>query len=120
LDARDQSPESRAFLDQLKGARDYFSTTPPVYSDDSGLTRLQSDDVSMIVEIPPSFGRDLRKGSGPEVLSQVDGAIPFRTETIAQYVRGVHNTLLEDPGSDLEAGPKILLGGEHTCFTMHE
>lgn len=103
---RDRSPESRAYLDQFKGTRDYFSVTPPIHSDDAGLERLQSDDVSLIVEIPPSFGRDARRGSAPEILAQVDGAMPFRAETIAQYARGVHNTLLQDPGTGLETGPK--------------
>ncbi|MGN6108196.1 MAG: ribosome-associated ATPase/putative transporter RbbA [Kofleriaceae bacterium] len=105
---RDQTPESRTYLEQFKGARDYFSATPPVYSDDVGLERLQSDDISLIVEIPPSFGRDERRGAGPEVLAQVDGAMPYRAETIAQYVRGVHNTWLQDPGAGPAAEPKEL------------
>lgn len=103
---RDRSPESHTYLDQFKGARDYFSVTPPVRSDDAGLGRLQSDDISLLVEIPPGFGRDVRRGAAPEVLAQVDGAMPFRAETVAQYARGVHNTLLQDPGSGLQTGPK--------------
>jgi ribosome-dependent ATPase len=102
---RDHTPESRAYLDQFHGARPYFSPTPPVYTDDRGLERLQSDDVSLIVEIPPSFGRDVRRGTGPEVLAQVDGAMPFRAETVAQYARGVHDDLLRDPGTGLSTGP---------------
>jgi ribosome-dependent ATPase len=76
-----------------------------VFSDDEGLKRLQSDDVSMILEIPPDFGRDRRRGSQPQVLAQVDGANPFRGETVTQYVRGVHNGLLQDPGYNLTPGP---------------
>jgi ribosome-dependent ATPase len=102
---RDHTPESRAYLDQFHGARPYFSPTPPVHTDDSGLARLQSDDVSLIVEIPPSFGRDVRRGAGPEVLAQVDGAMPFRAETVAQYARGVHDDLLRDPGNGLPTAP---------------
>ena len=103
---RDHSPESRAYLDQFHGARPYFSPAPPVRSDDAGLARMQSDDVSLIVEIPPSFGRDVRRRSGPEVLAQVDGAMPFRAETVAQYARGVHNTMLADPGTDISTPPE--------------
>ena len=103
---RDRSPESRAYLDQFHGARDYFTATPPVHSDDSGLERMQSGDVSLIVEVPPSFGRDVRRGAGPEILAQVDGAMPFRAETVAQYARSVHNGLLQDPGTGLPTGPK--------------
>ena len=102
---RDHTPASRAYLDQFHGARPYFSPTPPIHSDDTGLERLQSDDVSLIVEIPPSFGRDARRGAGPEVLAQVDGAMPFRAETVAQYARSVHDGLLQDPGTGLSTGP---------------
>jgi ribosome-dependent ATPase len=103
---RDRSPESRAYLEQFRGARNYFTTTPPIHSDDEALKRLQSDDISLAVEIPPSFGHDQRRGSAPEVLANMDGAMPFRGETVAQYVRGVHNTLLQDPGSSVKAAPK--------------
>ena len=103
---RDQSPESRAYLDQFRGSREYFDVAPPIHSDDTGLRQLRSGDTSVVVEIPPGFGRDMRRGSGPDVLAQVDGAMPFRAETVAQYVRGVHKTLLQDPGSGLQAGPK--------------
>jgi len=34
----------------------------------------------------------------------VDGAMTFRGETVAQYVQGVHNTLLRDPASGLQTG----------------
>jgi ribosome-dependent ATPase len=61
-------------------------------SADEALKRLQSDDVSVVIEIPPHFGRDFRRGSGPEVLAQVDGAMTFRGDTVAQYVQGVHAT----------------------------
>ncbi len=103
---RDQSPESRAYLEQFRGAREYFDVGPPIHSDDTGLRQLRSGDTSVVVEIPPNFGRDARRGSSPEVLAQVDGAMPFRAETVGQYVRGVHKTLLQDPGSGLQAGPK--------------
>ena len=44
------------------------------------MRRLQSDDISLIMEIPPNFGRDLRKGQPPEVSADVDGADDFRGE----------------------------------------
>jgi ribosome-dependent ATPase len=102
---RDQSPESRAYLEQFAASSEYFSTMPPVVSDAAGLERLRSGDVSFIVEIPPGFGRDARRRATPEVLVQVDGAMPYRAETISQYVRGVHNTMLRDPGNELRGPP---------------
>jgi ribosome-dependent ATPase len=103
---RDQTAESRAYLEQFASSPIYFSRTPPLQSDDEALKRLQSDDVSFVLEVPPQFGRDLRRGSGPDVMAQVDGAMPFRGETVTQYVQGVHNTLLKDPGEGLYAGPQ--------------
>ncbi|RKH74188.1 ribosome-associated ATPase/putative transporter RbbA [Corallococcus aberystwythensis] len=95
----DQSPESRLYLEQFSAAKPYFALTPPAASSDEALRRLQSDDVSMVLEIPPRFGLDLRRGSGPEVLAQVDGAMTFRGDTVEQYVQGVHNRMLRDPAS---------------------
>jgi ribosome-dependent ATPase len=94
---QDQTYESRAYLEQFAGAPRYFREERPARSADEVLERLQSDDVSMVLEIPPNFGRDLRRGSGPEVFAQVDGAMTFRGETVAQYVKGVHSNLLKDP-----------------------
>ena len=87
---QDQSPESRRYLEQFAGSPRYFADTPPASSAADALKRLQADDVSVVVEIPPNFGRDFRRGAGPEVLAQVDGAMTFRGDTVEQYVQGVH------------------------------
>jgi ribosome-dependent ATPase len=102
---RDRSPESRAYLEQFAASRTYFTPTRPVYSDEDALQRMKSDDISLLVEIPPSFGRDFRRGTAPDVLAQVDGAMTFRGETVAQYVQAVHSTLLKDPASGLYTEP---------------
>jgi ribosome-dependent ATPase len=97
----DHSPESRMYLEQFAASKRYFTGTPPARSGDEALKRLQSDDVSLVLEVPPNFGRDFRRGAGPEVLAQVDGAMTFRGDTVAQYVQGVHATMLKDPASGL-------------------
>ncbi len=102
----DRSPESRSYLEQFAGSKPYFIATPPVRSASEGLERLQADDVSVVLEVPPNFGRDLRRGSRPEVLAQVDAAMTFRGETVAQYVQGVHQTLLKNPASGLQLPPR--------------
>jgi ribosome-dependent ATPase len=103
---QDHSPESREYLEQFRGSPTYFHHTHPVRSDGEALKRLQSDDVSLVVEVPPHFGRDLRRGASPQVMAHADGAMPFRGETITQYTRRVHTTLLQDPGSRLQPTPK--------------
>ncbi len=101
----DQSPESRAYLEQFAGSPRYFKHTPPVRSADEGLLRLQADDISVLLEIPPSFGRNFRRGNAPDVLAQVDGAMTFRGETVAQYVQGVNDKMLQNPAMGLQTGP---------------
>ena len=101
----DQSPESHAYIQQFEGSSVYFTPTSPAASDDEALERLKADDVSMVLELPPDFGRGYRRGSKPEVLGQVDAAMTFRGDTVAQYVQGVHNEMLKDAGSVLFAKP---------------
>src|SRR5262249_44351798 len=100
------TPESRAYLEQFAGSTRYFTQQRPARSADDALERLQSDDVSLVLEIPPDFGRDLRRGNGPEVLAQVDGAMTFRGETVAQYVKGAPGTTLLAPSRPPSAPQK--------------
>jgi ribosome-dependent ATPase len=102
---RDQSQDSRTYIEQFRSIPRYFRWEPPTFSDDDALKRLQSDEVATVVEIPPNFSRDLRRGDTPDIFAQIDGANPFRAETIRQYVDGVQSTLLADPGNRLFRGP---------------
>jgi ribosome-dependent ATPase len=97
----DRSPESQTYLDQFSGSARYFTKTPPAQSFDEALERLKSDDVSVVLEVPPQFGRDFRRGANPDVLANVDGAMTFRGDTVAQYVQGVTATALTDPATGL-------------------
>jgi ribosome-dependent ATPase len=102
----DRSAESRAYLEQFAGTPRYFTQARPVRSANDALQRLQSDDVSLVLEVPPNFGRNLRKGSRPEVMAQVDGANTFRGETVSQYVQSVQDTSLRDPANGLAIQPE--------------
>jgi ribosome-dependent ATPase len=114
---QDQSPESRRYLEQFAGSPRYFSGTPPASSAADALKRLQADDVSVVVEIPPNFGRDFRRGAGPEVLAQVDGAMTFRGDTVEQYIQGIHATTLADPATGLQtASPRKYTAGIESRF----
>jgi ribosome-dependent ATPase len=97
----DQSPESRDYLAQFAGSPRYFQRTPPAQSSDEALHRLQADDVSLVLEIPPQFGKDYRRGNQPEILAHVDGAMTFRGDTVAQYVSSVFLDTMKDPASGL-------------------
>ena len=88
-----QSPESRAYISEIAGSR-YFESTPALESAEDGHMRLKAGDVSLVVELPPDFGRKLRAGEPTEVLATVDGAIPFKGETVEGYVAGLHQTFM--------------------------
>jgi ribosome-dependent ATPase len=60
-------------------------------------TRLKSGAVNTTIEIPPGFGRDIKRGRPTEVSVWIDGAMPFRAETIHGYLEGVHAQFLADP-----------------------
>ena len=90
----DGGPESRAYIAEIDGSR-YFSSTAPLATVQEGRRRLVSGDVSLVVELPPDFGRKLRAGEPTEVLATVDGAIPFKGETLEGYVAGLHRHFLD-------------------------
>lgn len=92
---RDNTFESRAYLEQLRGSS-YFVERPPLKDPADLQDRLKRGDVSATVEIPPGFGRDLRRGRPTEVGVWIDGAMPFRAETIRGYLVGVHQQYLAD------------------------
>ncbi len=86
---RDQSPESRAYIENIAGSR-YFIERPPIRDDADLERRLRNGELALAVDIPPGFGRDLRRGHWPEVGLMVDGAMPYRGETVRGYAEGMH------------------------------
>ncbi len=93
---RDQTPESRAYIDEIRGSR-YFVEKAPVLDDADLERRLKNGDVRATIEIAPGFGRDIKKGVPVSVGVWIDGAMPFRAETIRGYLQGVHAHYLVDP-----------------------
>jgi ribosome-dependent ATPase len=92
----DQTHESRAYLEELRGSS-YFLEKPPLNGYVDLHKRLQSGDIDAAVEIPPGFGRDLEGGRPAWVGAWVDGAMPFRAETIRGYLEAMHQLYLVDP-----------------------
>jgi ribosome-dependent ATPase len=107
LDA-DRSPESRDYLAAYRGSR-YFEERAPVTSPAEAQERMAAGDIALSLEIPPGFGRALRKGDRPEVLAVVDGAVPFVGETVEGYVEGVHAAWLDQLAREAggAAGPPV-------------
>jgi len=93
---RDQSHESRAYLEELRGSS-YFREKPPLADYGDLQKRLQSGDIDAAIEIPPGFGRDIERGRPVWVGAWVDGAMPFRAGTIEGYLEEMHQLYLTDP-----------------------
>lgn len=89
-----QSPESRAYIAEIDGST-YFEEIAPLASAADGRRALIAGDVSLVIELPPDFGQKLRAGEATEVLATVDGAIPFKGETVEGYVAGLHQSFLD-------------------------
>ena len=92
---RDQTPESRTYIENLAGSR-YFEEQPPLISNHDLEARLLSGDIALAIEIPPGFGRDVGRGASPEIAATIDGTMPFRAETIHGYVEGIHQRYLAE------------------------
>jgi ribosome-dependent ATPase len=110
---RDQTTISRDYALNIAGSSRYFTERPPVASYEELDRRMKSGELSMVVEFPPGFGRDVERrlngalaaasaGGQPSsgtaagqtkpmaIGVWVDGAMPQRGETIRGYVQGIH------------------------------
>jgi ribosome-dependent ATPase len=92
----DQSHESRAYLEELRGSA-YFTEQPPLADYRDIEKRLKSGAIKAAIEIPPGFGRDLAAGRPVWIGAWVDGAMPYRAETIRGYLEAMHQLYLSDP-----------------------
>ncbi|OOE15641.1 multidrug ABC transporter ATP-binding protein [Stutzerimonas degradans] len=91
---RDQTTTSQGYLLNIAGSR-YFIEKAPLASYEELDRRLRSGDISLAIEIPPNFGRDLKRGAVPQVAFWIDGAMPMRADTIKGYAQGIHLTYLQ-------------------------
>ncbi|RTE66189.1 ABC transporter ATP-binding protein/permease [Amphritea opalescens] len=108
----DRTPESREYLSNFEGSR-YFSVQSSLQSRDELERRLKSNEITLAIEIPSGFGRNLKKGEAPSVSAWIDGANTTRASTIAGYVSGAHihylTQLATNAGIDAAAAAKVTL-----------
>ena len=94
---RDQTPESRAYIRGIRGRaispRRPRSGTTPI---SNGASRWRDQGRN---RNPSGFGRDIKHTRPVWVGAWIDGAMPFRAETIRGYIQGTHQKFV----SDLEA-----------------
>lgn len=92
---RDQTSLSQSYALNLSGSR-YFIEKPPIADYPELDRRMRSGELSLAIEIPPGFGRDIERGSAVQIGAWVDGAMPTRAETIRAYLLSMHQTWLVD------------------------
>ena len=97
----DQTPASRELIAAYQGSRSFREVPPPAQSADEAVARMRANDVSVLLEIPGDYGRDYDRGRHPQVSAVIDGANPFRSETMQNYVSGTLGVYLEDQGRQL-------------------
>jgi ribosome-dependent ATPase len=100
----DQTPESRAYLRNFSGSR-YFTERPEIRSKAELETRLQSNEITLAIEIPPEFGRAVKRGDRPNISTWIDGANTARAGTIRGYVAGAHAQFLTALARDSGPAP---------------
>ena len=85
---RDQSAESRAIVEYFAGSSQ-FHQLPPLAADADIDAALESSSAKMIIDIPPSFGRDLLRGARPEIGFYLDGAESFNAANLTGYIASI-------------------------------
>ncbi|WP_341510269.1 ribosome-associated ATPase/putative transporter RbbA [Bradyrhizobium sp. ISRA442] len=90
---RDDTTISRDYVLQIAGSR-YFTELAPIADYDDLDRRMRNGELSLAIEIPPGFGRDVARGSNVQIGAWVDGAMPSRAETVRSYVQAMHATWL--------------------------
>jgi ribosome-dependent ATPase len=95
---RDQTNLSQEYALDLAGSR-YFLERPPIRDYEELDRRMRSGELSLAIEIPPGFARDVQRGERVQIGAWIDGAMPQRAETVQGYVQGMHQSWLLDMAS---------------------
>ncbi|MDL2269421.1 ribosome-associated ATPase/putative transporter RbbA [Desulfosarcina sp. OttesenSCG-928-A07] len=112
---RDDSGISRNYALNISGSR-YFKEKEPLTSYTDLDRRMRGGKLSLVIEIPPRFGRDLQRGRPVEVGVWIDGAMPTRAETIKGYVEGMHQGWLTEHARLGAAGSSMALAKIETRY----
>lgn len=97
---RDDTSISRDYALQISGSR-YFSEKAPITDYADLDRRMRNGELSLAIEIPSGFGRDVLRGRDVEIGAWIDGAMPTRAETVQGYVQGIHANWLTQKAREL-------------------
>jgi len=85
----DQTTISRDYTLDIAGSR-YFTERPPIADPADLDRRMRNGELSLAIEIPPGFAREVSAGRAVGIGGWIDGAMPSRAETAQGYVEGLH------------------------------
>ncbi|MGO3934451.1 ribosome-associated ATPase/putative transporter RbbA [Rhodopseudomonas pseudopalustris] len=97
---RDDTGISRDYILQIAGSR-YFSEKAPITDYADLDRRMRSGELTLAIEIPPGFGRDVSRGQKVEIGAWIDGAMPARAETTRGYVQAMHLSWLTQKAREI-------------------
>ena len=97
---RDDTGISRDYILQIAGSR-YFSEKAPITDYADLDRRMRSGELTLAIEIPPGFGRDVSRGNKVEIGAWIDGAMPARAETTRGYVQAMHLSWLTQKAREI-------------------
>lgn len=100
----DQSVSSRDLVRRFEGSR-YLRKLEPVESEGAARAALRAGQVQIVLDIPPSFGRDMAAGRQPEVAVLIDGASPFPASNVRAYVDAIFLSYLLESVATSQRGP---------------
>ena len=86
---RDQTTLSQNYTLNLAGSR-YFTEHAPIIDYEDLDRRMRNGELSLAIEIPAGFARDVLRGQNVQIGAWLDGAMPQRAETVQGYVQGMH------------------------------
>ena len=86
---RDQTTTSQSYALNIAGSR-YFTERRPITDYDDLDRRMKNGELTLAIEIPPHFGRDVARRKKVEIGAWIDGAMPMRADTVEGYVQAMH------------------------------
>jgi ribosome-dependent ATPase len=92
---RDGTTTSQNYTLNLAGSR-YFIERSPITDYAQLDRRMRNGELSVAIEIPPGFARDMRRGDAVQIGVWIDGAMPQRAETVQGYIQALHSQWLGD------------------------
>lgn len=106
---------SRDYALNIAGSR-YFTEQAPILDYADLDHRMRNGELSLAIEIPPGFARDLAHGRAVSIGAWIDGAMPQRANTVAAYVQGLHQHWLAQEALRRGLGAAAVAASVETRF----